>query len=110
VPTLWPGQRTDLTTVVETVKRLKRCADRMGRSFVIEIRGYTEPTDDAQTDQKTSELLATRFLENLKTQGLDAALFVTKGMGSAASGAKPPAAKDPARNYHVCLKVVDADR
>jgi hypothetical protein len=79
--TLWPGQERRLADFIEAVRRFSRLSRRIGVRYVIEIRGHTPVSGDADTARLASQAIAERFYERLQQSGLDAEGFTRSGKG-----------------------------
>ncbi|MEW8315372.1 MAG: OmpA family protein [Candidatus Thiodiazotropha endolucinida] len=71
----------------------------------IEVIGHTDSTGSAAYNQSLSERRAKAVADNLKAQGVNGALFTTKGMGEASPVADNATAEGRAQNRRVELKL-----
>jgi hypothetical protein len=105
---LWPGQERRLADFIEAVRRFMRLSRRIGARYVIEIRGHTPASGDADTARSASQAIAERFYERLQQSGLDAEVFTRCGKGGAV--APSVAAGDGRRREtHISFGVLAAE-
>ncbi len=105
---MWPGQERKFNAFLDAVRRFDQLSRRIGKSYVIEIRGHAPASGDTEIARQASLAIAERFYARLQQNNVNMERFARHGAGGDAA---PAVGETDARRReaHVSFHVREAE-